>query len=115
MPGPRRMRMLTLLGQSNPLAFVPDGRIRSRPLDVRGTPDKQRVPMSAYMAERLPRRRAISEIRQLLEQRRPFAHCDACLALHLGVSFSRKRGKCYTCRRTVELTSIGAGTTRLAD
>jgi hypothetical protein len=104
----------------NPLAFVPGGRVRSRPLDVRGAPDKQR---GLYMAERLPRR-------QLLEQQRPFAHCDACLALHLGVSladsraaaltvanephFGRKRGECYTCRRTVELTSIGAGT-RLAD
>jgi hypothetical protein len=79
------------------------------------------------MAERLPRlprRSAIAEIRQLLEHQPPFAHCDACLALHLGVSladsraaalavaneprFNRKRGECYTCRRTVELTSMQA-------
>ena len=74
------------------------------------------------MAGPVPRRNAICTIRQLLEQQRPFAHCDACLALHLGVSlaesraaalavaneprFSRKRGECYTCRRTVELTSM---------
>jgi hypothetical protein len=78
------------------------------------------------MAERLPRGSAISEIRQLLEQHRPFAHCDACLALHLRISladsraaalavasdarFSRKRGECYTCRRTVELTLMGVRT-----
>ena len=72
------------------------------------------------MAERLARPSAISEIRQLLEAQHPFAHCDACLALHIRVSladsraaaltvanepgFSRKRGECYTCGRTVELT-----------
>jgi len=62
------------------------------------------------MARPLPRRDAVGEIRQLLEQQRPFARCDACLALHLGISlaesraaalavgseprFSRKRGEC---------------------
>jgi hypothetical protein len=85
------------------------------------------------MARWVPRRNAIDEIRQLLDQQRPFAHCDACLALHLGVSlaesraaasavaseprFGRKRAECYTCRRSVELTSIRGvkGPTRLAD
>lgn len=74
------------------------------------------------MAIRVPRRNAISEIRDLLEQQRPFAHCDACLALRLHLSlaecraaavrlasepgFQRKRGECYTCRRAVDLTSM---------
>jgi hypothetical protein len=74
------------------------------------------------MARPVPRRDAISEIRDLLEHQRPFAHCDGCLALRLGVSlaesraaslrlaselgFSRQRGECYTCRRTVELTAM---------
>jgi hypothetical protein len=85
------------------------------------------------MARPVPRGSAICEIRRLLEQQRPFAHCDACLALHLGVSlaesraaavavaneprFNRKRGECYTCRRTVDLTSMRAVQSgmRLAD
>lgn len=74
------------------------------------------------MARLVPRRDAISEIRDLLEQHRPFAHCDGCLALRLHVSlaesraaalqlaeepgFDRRRDECYTCRRTVELTSM---------
>lgn len=74
------------------------------------------------MARPVPRRNAVSEIRDLLEQQCPFVHCDGCLALRLDVSlvesraaalrlasepgFSRQRGECYTCRRTVELTSM---------
>jgi hypothetical protein len=74
------------------------------------------------MARLVPRRDAISEIRDLLDQHRPFAHCDGCLALRLQVSladgraaalrlaaepgFERQRGECYTCRRTVELTAM---------
>jgi hypothetical protein len=95
----------------------------ARTLTAPRRPRGARQTASTYMA-------AVSEIRQLLEQQRPFAHCDACLALHLRISladsraaalavandprFSRKRGECYTCRRTVELTSIGAGR-RFAD
>ena len=74
------------------------------------------------MAKVIPRRDAISEIRHLLEQQRPLAHCDGCLALRLHISlvesraaahrladergFSRQRSECYTCRRTVELTTM---------
>ena len=77
------------------------------------------------MARPLPQRNAISDIRDLLQQQRPFAHCDGCLALRLGVSlaecraatlslasepgFSRQRGECYDCRRTVELTALKRG------
>lgn len=82
------------------------------------------------MARPVPRRAAISEIRDLLEHQRPFAHCDGCLALHLEVSlaesraaalrlasergFSRQRGECYTCRRTVELTAHDRGAAGVA-
>jgi hypothetical protein len=81
------------------------------------------------MARPVPRRSAISEIRDLLEQQRPFAHCDGCLALHLEVSlaesrvaalhlasepgFRRQRADCYTCRRTVELTARERGAARV--
>jgi hypothetical protein len=74
------------------------------------------------MARPVPRRSAICEIRDLLEQQRPFVHCDGCLALRLDISlaesraatlrlaseagFSRQRGECYSCRRTVELTAM---------
>jgi hypothetical protein len=75
------------------------------------------------MARAVPRRDAISEIRHLLEQQPPLAHCDGCLALRLQISlaegraaalrlggepgFNRQQGECYTCRRTVELTAMG--------
>jgi hypothetical protein len=65
---------------------------------------------------------AISEIRHLLEHDRPIVHCDSCLALRLHISlaesraaaehlagepgFNRESDECYTCRRTVELTSV---------
>jgi hypothetical protein len=74
------------------------------------------------MARLVRRRDPISEIRDLLDQYRPFAHCDGCLALRLHVSlaegraaalrlaaepgFERQRSECHTCRRTVELTSM---------
>jgi hypothetical protein len=65
--------------------------------------------------------RAIGDLRRLLEQQRPFAYCDSCLALYLAISlaesraaalavasepaFARMLAQCYTCRRTTELTS----------
>ena len=74
------------------------------------------------MARRVPQRNAISEVRQLLARQRPFAYCDACLALQIGISladakaaalsvsrdpgFSRQRRECYACGRTIELTSM---------
>jgi hypothetical protein len=73
------------------------------------------------MAGRVPQRNVTSEIRELLARQRPFAYCDACLALRLSVSladakaaalnvgsgpgFRRQHKDCYTCRRRVELTS----------
>jgi hypothetical protein len=73
------------------------------------------------MGRRVPQRTALSDIRQLLARQSPLAYCDACLALHLGISladakaaafgvsaepgFSRQRRDCYACGRTVELTS----------
>jgi hypothetical protein len=74
------------------------------------------------MAIPVPRRNTISAIRDLLEHQRPFASCDAYLALRLQLTlgecrsaalrlasepgFNRKRSECYTCRRAVDLTSI---------
>ncbi len=53
---------------------------------------------------------------------RPFAFCDECLAVRLGIgadeaaraalavaslpSFARRRRLCYSCRRTIELTEL---------
>jgi hypothetical protein len=77
------------------------------------------------MAAPAPRRSAICEIRELLEQHRGFTHCDACLALRLDMSlaesravalrlatepsFVRRKDECYTCRRTVDLTAARKG------
>jgi len=74
------------------------------------------------MARRVPPRNAVSEIRELLARHHPFAYCDGCLALHLDVGladaraaalsvanepgFARRRGECYACRRTLELTTV---------
>jgi hypothetical protein len=71
---------------------------------------------------RVPQRNAISEIRELLAQHRPFSYCDACLALRLGISladakaaalsvggepgFTRQHGECYACGRVIEATSM---------
>jgi hypothetical protein len=78
------------------------------------------------MARPVPQRNATSEIRQLLARQRPDAHCDACLALHLGISLTearaaalsvgcepgyvRQRRDCYACRRGVELTALSTET-----
>jgi hypothetical protein len=43
------------------------------------------------MARAVPRRDAISEIRHLLEQHRPFAHCDGYLALRVHISLAEGR------------------------
>ena len=74
------------------------------------------------MLRRVPRRDAISRLRQLLECQYPAAYCDGCLAFHLDVSlaeakataltmagepgFNRQRRDCYGCRRTLELTAL---------
>jgi hypothetical protein len=74
------------------------------------------------MPRRVPRRDAISNLRQRLGCQYPAAYCDGCLALHLGVSlaeakaaaftvagelgFKRQRRDCYGCGRTLELTAL---------
>jgi hypothetical protein len=40
------------------------------------------------MARRVPRRDAMTKLRQLLVSQYPFAYCDGCLALHLGIGLA---------------------------
>ena len=74
------------------------------------------------MPRRVPRRDAISNLRQRLGCQYPAAYCDGCLAFHLGVAlteakataltvagepgFKRQRRDCYGCGRPVELTAL---------
>jgi hypothetical protein len=70
------------------------------------------------------RQTVASDIRRFLEQQRPAAFCDACLALRFDVSledaravarmladgpgFVRRERNCDTCMRKVDATSRGA-------
>ena len=66
--------------------------------------------------------RLTEEIRRLIDHQYPFGRCDACLALHFGVTLAkakavalklagepglqREHAICEMCHRTVELTSM---------
>ena len=43
------------------------------------------------MARPVPQRNATTKIRHLLARQRPDAHCDACLAFHLGISLAEAK------------------------